>query len=148
MKNRIGGILFCFILLTGCATTSTITVKTDPEGANIYLDGRRIGQTPATIKLTFSENAQMVAEKKILAVSLPGYRERKEIISPEGASQKTLEFLLVPTVTKSAVQVASKPTSTTAQPAQEAKPVALVSSRPLTNGQELNPVKQVPAPRP
>ena len=83
--------LLCFLLLAGCATTSTITVKTDPAGADIYVDGKRIGQTPATIEMKFAENAQMVSERKILAVKLSGYRERREIIFPEGTSQKTLE---------------------------------------------------------
>ncbi|HYA87108.1 MAG TPA: PEGA domain-containing protein [Nitrospirota bacterium] len=124
MKNIFGGVLFCFILLAGCATTSTITVKTDPAGAHIYLDGKSMGQTPATIKVKFSENAQLVTEKKILAVQLPGYRERKEVISLEGTPQMTLEFLLVPELKKSTTQVVSKTTATTtAQLSQETKSV-------------------------
>ncbi len=124
MIKIFGGMLFCFMLLVGCATTSTITVKTDPAGANIYVDGKRIGQTPATIKVKFSENAQMVTEKKILAVKLPGYRERKEVISLDGAPQKTVEFLLLPELNKSATQVVSKTTATTtAQISRESKPL-------------------------
>jgi hypothetical protein len=126
MKNFSCGILFCFILLASCTTTSTITIKTDPPGANIYVDGKSIGQTPATIKVKFSENAQMVPEKKILAVKLSGYREKKEVISLEGTSQKTLEFLLVPELKKSASQLISKMTATattTAQISKETKPV-------------------------
>jgi len=124
MKNISRGILFFFILLASCATTSTITIKTDPPGANIYVDGKSLGQTPATIKVKFSENAQMVPEKKILAVKLSGYREKKEIISLEDTSHKTLEFLLVPELKKSATQVISKmTTTTTAQISKETKPV-------------------------
>ncbi len=125
MKNIFSGILFCFIFLAGCAATSTFTVKTNPAGADIYVDGERIGQTPATIKVKFSENAQMVTEKKILAVKLRGYREKKEVISPEDITQKTLEFALVPELNeKSAAPVVSKATATTtAQTSQETKPV-------------------------
>jgi len=121
MKNILYGILLCSALLAGCATTSTITIKTDPPGANIYVDGKSIGQTPVTIKLKFAENAQMVTEKKILAVKLAGYREKKEIISLEGTSQKTLEFLLMPELKKSTTQVASKPTTSVIKTTQIAK---------------------------
>ena len=124
MKNIFGSIIFCFVFLAGCATTSTFTVKTDPAGADIYVDGRRLGQTPATIQVKFSENAQMVTEKKILTVKLNGYRERKEVISPEGIPQKTLEYLLVPEANeKSSTPIVSKTTATTtAQTSQETKP--------------------------
>ncbi len=123
MKN-IFGILFCFIVVAGCAATSTFTVKTDPAGADIYVDGKRIGQTPATIKVKFSENAQMVIEKKILAVKLLGYREKREVISPEGIPQKTLEFALVPELNeKSVAPIVSIATATTAtQTSQENNP--------------------------
>lgn len=143
MKNTFGGILFCFILLAGCAATSTFTVKTDPVGADIYVDGKRIGLTPATIKVKFAENAQMVTEKKILAVKLPGYREKKEVISQEGAPNKTLEFALVPESSeKSTAPIVSKETA--AATAQESQPVAsLVSSQTATQEQEISPIAAV-----
>ncbi len=106
----------CLLLVVGCATIPSFTVLTDPSGADIYVDGALVGKTPATIKVEFKENAQMVTEKKILMVKLPGYKVRKEVISLEGVSNKTLDLILVTESKNKAVSdIASKPTATTKQ---------------------------------
>ncbi len=135
MKNTFSVSVFCFILLAGCASAPTFTIKTDPAGADILVDGKNVGKTPATIKVKFTENAQMVTEKKILAVKLPGYREKKEVISSEGALIKTLEFALVPELNENpAAQVITNETVT-----MTGQDTALVSSQTATQGQEINP---------
>jgi hypothetical protein len=140
MKNTFIVSVFYFLVLAGCASAPTFTIKTDPSGADIFVDGKSVGKTPATIKVKFKENAQMVTEKKILAVKLPGYKEKKEVISPEGAPIKTLEFALVPELNeKEVAPVINK--EMVKIPVHENNPVAaLVTSQTATQGQEINPM--------
>lgn len=142
MKNPYRICAFCFLLLAGCASAPKFTVKTDPAGADIFVDGERVGKTPATIKVKFTENAQMVTEKKILCVKLAGFREQKEVICPEGAPIKTLEFTLVPEVNEKRDAVISKETATTS-PQENKSVVAVVSSQTATPGQETNSIASI-----
>lgn len=119
MKNAWSSMACCLMLLVGCATTPSFTVLTDPAGADIYVDGAPAGKTPAIIKVKFTENAQLVTEKKILMVKLPGYKVKKEVISPEGALHRTLNLTLVrESHDKSIADVASKQSAQTGQALQ------------------------------
>ncbi len=104
------------ILLCGaCAPATLYTVVTDPVGADILVDGKPMGKTPATIKVKFSENAQMVIEKKVLVVKLSGYKEKKEVLSCQNANTE-LKFQLVPEPAEHPVaDVVSKSSTTPAQ---------------------------------
>lgn len=84
------------LLFFGCAAATKFTIVTDPAGAVITIDGKQAGKTPATVTVKFSENAQLVKEKKILVVRLPGYQEQKEVISDDGVPDKKLHFTLIP----------------------------------------------------
>lgn len=136
------------LIFSGCAAMPSFIVKTEPAGAAIFVDGEQVGQAPATIKVKFTENAQMVPEKKILAVKLPGYKEKKVVLSPEGASGKLFDFTLEPeTKEKTGVDLSTKLTAT---PDRENKSDAgLVSKESATIKQENGPVdaavKQQPA---
>ncbi len=139
MKKALSRMAWCLILFfsLGCATTSSFTVLTYPAGADIYVDGEPAGKTPTTIKVKFTENAQMITDKKILTVKLPGYKVRKEVISPEGAPHKTLDLTLAEesnnkTVNKTVSGISSKSTTTSSQ---EAKAVAKdIVSKPSQTG--------------
>jgi|GEM_PF-4883961 len=88
-------VLSLFLFLAGCGTYSSFTVKSAPSGADILVDGKVMGKTPATIKVPFPENNQLVREKKIVSVKLKGYKEVKEILCYEGDTCKLLNFELV-----------------------------------------------------
>ncbi len=118
----------CILILSGCSSAPKLLVKSDPPGADIYVDGVIVGKTPAALELTFSETIQLVMEKKILAVKLPGYKERKEVISQESANNKTLEIALAPEVAEIvALPVVSRPSVTAVR---ESKAVPEVVSSP------------------
>lgn len=88
-------VLSLFLFLAGCGTYSSFNVKSAPSGADILVDGKPMGKTPAIIKVPFPENNQLVREKKIVSVKLKGYKEVKEILCYEGDSGKPLSFELV-----------------------------------------------------
>lgn len=79
-----------FILLSGCASmmgapkSDNITIKTNPEGAEVYLGANLLGQTP----LTYSFKRETF-EQKTVTIRKTGY--------------KTEEFLLRKTIEKKAL---------------------------------------------
>ena len=48
MKKIWSGMMCGLLLTAGCAATQSFTVRTNPPGADIYVDGERVGKTPAT----------------------------------------------------------------------------------------------------
>jgi hypothetical protein len=56
-------------LFTGCAsivkgTTQTIPVASNPSGADISIDGNRVGQTPSSVEVKRKSDHLMTIEKK------------------------------------------------------------------------------------
>jgi len=89
--------IFCLLfMLSGCSVVCNYTIQSTPKGADILVDGKMIGKTPATVDISFTDNSQKVTEKKIIFVKLEGYKEFKEILSYEGDSSKKLNFELDP----------------------------------------------------
>jgi len=90
----------------------------------------------------FTENEHIVAEKKILAVKLRGYKEKKVVLSPEGASDQLLNLTLVPESDQKAnADLLSKQTAT---PGRENKSDAgLVSKESATTKLENVPANEV-----
>jgi hypothetical protein len=136
--NRTFASIAIFILLSaGCASAPSFSIVTDPAGADIFIDGKQVGKTPAVIKVKFVENSQMVLEKKILVVKLPGYKEKREVISScEGTA--TLKFQLMPDHGESAPSVAevvSKPAVTAVPENQTGVKAEVVSEPSGTTGQ-------------
>lgn len=88
--------LICLLLLVGCGTSGQFVVKSEPAGAEIFIDGRPFGRTPATLQVPFVENKQMVTEKKIISLKMSGYKEMKDVLTYQGNTSKTLDFKLEP----------------------------------------------------
>ena len=97
--------------MTGCGTYGTFTVNTDPPNAEIFVDGKPMGKTPATIKVAFPEDKQLVREKKIIALRLRGYKEVKDVLTYEEDLKKVLNFKLVSEL-KEAIATEATHTST------------------------------------
>ncbi len=98
--------------MTGCGTYGTFTINTDPQSAEIFVDGKPMGKTPATIKVEFPEDKQLVREKKIIALRLRGYKEVKDLLAYEENTRKILNFKLVSESKEAAVaQAAHTPTA-------------------------------------
>ncbi|MCD6507419.1 SUMF1/EgtB/PvdO family nonheme iron enzyme [Candidatus Poribacteria bacterium] len=56
------------------ASVATLVVESDPEGAEVYVEGRKVGVTPCTIDL----DAGVEGERRVtVAVSKEGYRTRR-----------------------------------------------------------------------
>ncbi len=104
--------LLLIILMTGCATYETFSVNTDPPSAEIFVDGKLMGKTPATIKVEFPEDKQLVREKKIIALRLRGYKEVKDLLTYEENIKKVLNFKLVSELKEAtATEAAQTPTA-------------------------------------
>ncbi len=62
-------VLLIFIInITGCATilkqkSVDVAVNTDPEGANVFIDGGRVGRTPVTLNLSHKHPVVLVFKK-------------------------------------------------------------------------------------
>jgi hypothetical protein len=69
-------------------------------------------------------------------VKLPGYKVKKEVISPEGAPHKTLDLTLVTESNdKSIADITSKPSVTTEQATQADSKSEVVTEPSVTEGQ-------------
>jgi hypothetical protein len=73
MKNKVicTAILFvfCCSLMLGCATSSNVTFDSSVRGANVKIDGKDVGRTPLTVKMS---NA--VWENPDVVITAEGYR--------------------------------------------------------------------------
>lgn len=88
--------IISLLFLTGCGTSGRFIVKSEPAGAEIFVDGQPFGKTPTTVQIPFTENKQMVTEKKIISLKLKGYKEIKEVLSYQGDTSRVLSFQLEP----------------------------------------------------
>jgi hypothetical protein len=82
--------------LTGCASmiaphSDSITIRTNPEGANVYYDARLLGKTP----LTYSFNRDTF-ERKTLSIQREGYKDQELVLEKtlEGKSLFNFVFIL------------------------------------------------------
>ena len=83
----------CFIisLLLICGCSKTVTITTDPDGANLFINGEESGISPLTKKLTFKNKddvLKVVAKKE-------DYRDKEELVKYEPASQINYNIALV-----------------------------------------------------
>jgi hypothetical protein len=60
----------CATILTG--TTQRVTIDSTPKGADIIIDGRMMGTTPAKVRLDRDFNA-FIEDAKDIQLELPGY---------------------------------------------------------------------------
>lgn len=61
------------LLLSGCVERFLL-VRSEPEGATVYLDGERVGETPVDIPYTWYGTRELVLEKR-------GFREIREKVA-------------------------------------------------------------------
>ncbi len=91
-------LLLLLLFLTGCAAAPLPNIKVTslPAGADIYVDGRAVGKTPAAILVDFPENHQLVREKKLLTLRLSGYKEQRQVIGYSAEAERLFNFQLIP----------------------------------------------------
>ena len=72
-----------------CTSTKTVTITSDPSGAEIYLDGRYYGITDLTSDVSFRNNGEyaIVAKKE-------GYEDAKAFIAYEPKDQTSVHLTL------------------------------------------------------
>ena len=65
-----------------------MAVRSEPEGATVYLDGERVGETPIDIPFIWYGTREIVLEKR-------GYREARELVAlrPPWWQWPVLDFL-------------------------------------------------------
>ncbi|MFA5038213.1 MAG: PEGA domain-containing protein [Candidatus Omnitrophota bacterium] len=83
---------FLFITLPGCATlfkqkTRTVDFDSDPQGADIYINGNRMGKTPLPIQLSNLKSATVTFKKA-------GFEDKTYIINTKvGGGWVVLDIL-------------------------------------------------------
>ncbi|MFT6971996.1 MAG: hypothetical protein ACI9GZ_004033 [Bacteroidia bacterium] len=106
MKNtfsKLSMILFAVIMLSGCATlfgpkNHSLAFGTNPDGAEIYLNGARVGATPLTLQLTADQTYNIEFRKE-------GYKSiTRTVNSKVGGGWIVLDILggLVPIIVDAA----------------------------------------------
>lgn len=60
------------LFLVGC-TERLLSIRSEPEGATAYVDGKAVGTTPCDVPFTWYGGRELVLEKE-------GYRTRTEIL--------------------------------------------------------------------
>lgn len=76
MKKFLAVVMISALIFNGCATilksgkTETIPVKSNPDSADVYLNGNLVGQTPTDIKISGKQ-------KHTLEVKKEGYEPAK-----------------------------------------------------------------------
>lgn len=76
MKPVFPACLAAVALLASCSTTKTIYVFSRPEGADILVNGKKVGRTPGGILVDQKYPVEIVLEK-------PGYATTSRTLTPE-----------------------------------------------------------------
>jgi hypothetical protein len=81
LKSCMAVLTLSIFLLTGCASmfgdnTRQISIKSNPEGAAIFMDGVNYGQTPSIITLP-----ERIYGGKIIELRKPGYQTQSILIN-------------------------------------------------------------------
>jgi hypothetical protein len=63
-------------LLGGCVDR-LVSIRSEPTGAEVYLDGVKVGETPCEVRYTWYGTRELILEKR-------GYREVRERVSLSG----------------------------------------------------------------
>ena len=62
-RGRVTVILLLFVAMQGCVSRS-MTIKSEPEGANVYLDGKYLGKTPVRADFKYYGHRRVRLEKE------------------------------------------------------------------------------------
>ena len=73
---RFPAALLAIPLLSGCVDR-LMSVRSEPAGAEVWVDGVKVGETPCEIRYTWYGTREIVLEKR-------GYREVREQVSLQG----------------------------------------------------------------
>lgn len=82
MKRVALSVLLTSVLLSSCVMNTLVTIESDPQGAEVYLDHRLIGETPVTMRMSNG-----LWEDPMVLLRKEGYRDavtslKKEIKVP------------------------------------------------------------------
>lgn len=80
MKSTFTFVAICLLLFTGCSTlkegvAEPVSIRSVPEGAEVWLDGAYVGQTPLAVPLSRKFSHEVRLEKS-------GYRTEVRSIAP------------------------------------------------------------------
>ena len=73
---RTAAALVALPLLAGCVDR-VVSIRSEPAGAEVYLDGVKVGETPCEVRYTWYGTREVLLEKR-------GYRERREAVDLYG----------------------------------------------------------------
>lgn len=82
--------LLVIIMCTGCVSSTRVYFQTDVEGAEIYVDGQKIGNSPIEMKLS---NA--VWEDPDIVIKADGYKDLHTTITREPKVQNIISGCLL-----------------------------------------------------
>ena len=74
-------ILLCALLAAGCVSSQRVAIESAPSGADVYLDGVLIGQTPARVGVSRDRAHKVVLKRE-------GYRSERVILKQHEASDR------------------------------------------------------------
>jgi hypothetical protein len=63
----------------------TVEVLSEPSGANVYVDGKLVGASPATVELADQSNAKVTLEAE-------GFKRREELVTASKGMQFSLKL--------------------------------------------------------
>ena len=75
--------------MVGAAPTvasSSVTVKSTPQGADVTVDGKYVGSTPSTLKLAPGDH--------MISVEKPGFKSWRRTVTLASGSEITLDATL------------------------------------------------------
>lgn len=66
MKKIVSLTVLVALLLVGCTTATMVTIETNAENTDVYVDGTYLGETPVTMEMSnlFTEDPTIVLEKE------------------------------------------------------------------------------------
>ncbi len=91
----LGLLIFGFWFASGCATMfndnpESVNIYTNPEGADVFVDGKQVGKSPVNVKLSITENHSIIVANK-------GYKSKLVKIERKvGAGWGFCDLLLFP----------------------------------------------------
>jgi hypothetical protein len=131
---------------TATAESTTLAVRSTPEGADITVDGKYKGSTPSSLRVEAGDHS--------VSVEKPGFKKWERTVSIDAGSNIRLDMTLEQDQSTNIVQVPSNPPTSAAQPheaaaapAQPTKIVQVPSNPPVsaTQPHEATPVPAQPA---
>lgn len=86
----IGAAIIILLGLVGYSVTKgpemvTVEVLSEPSGANVYVDGKLVGASPATVELADQSNAKVTLEAE-------GFKRREELVTASKGMQFSLKL--------------------------------------------------------